>query len=138
AGGGGRWRPGRGVGSPRELASSKIPTCGADHSSSSVPVTPPTWTGNANLPNVGLAAVQQGVAADERRRSAFGLPLALAAERRYVMQKGITVRFQFRVTKYDPRFRDSRGAYMREDWIAMSDIGKSFEGVTLTASEYER
>jgi hypothetical protein len=36
------------------------------------------------LVEVYLAAAQQGVAADERRRSAFGLPLALAAERRYV------------------------------------------------------
>jgi hypothetical protein len=50
----------------------------------------------------------------------------------------IAVRFQFRVTKYDPRFRDPSGAYTRDDWIAVSDIGKSFGGVTLTAGEYER
>jgi hypothetical protein len=32
------------------------------------------------------ASAAQGVAADERRRSAFGLPMALAAERQYVEQ----------------------------------------------------
>ena len=54
------------------------------------------------------------------------------------MQKSAAVRCQFRVTKYDPRFRDPSGAYVREDWTAVSDIGRSFRGVTLTREEYER
>ena len=47
-------------------------------------------------------------------------------------------RFQFRVTKYDPRFRDPSGVYARDEWTAVSDIGRAFGGVTLTADEYER
>ena len=55
-----------------------------------------------------------------------------------VMQNGVAVRVQFRVTKYDPRFRDPTGAYTRDDWTAASDVGRSFGGVTLTNGEYER
>jgi hypothetical protein len=45
---------------------------------------------------------------------------------------------QFRVTKYDPAFRDPNGAYHRDDWTSVSDIGQSFEGTLLTNAEYER
>jgi hypothetical protein len=45
--------------------------------------------------------------------------------------------FEYRVTKYDPAFR-VRGAYKREEWISVSDIGKSFGGVVLTEAEYQR
>ena len=54
------------------------------------------------------------------------------------MQKSTAVRCQYRVTKYDPRFRDPTGAYTRDDWTAVSDIGRSFEGVVLTNGEYDR
>jgi hypothetical protein len=50
----------------------------------------------------------------------------------------LPVRFQFRVTKYDPRFREQSGAYTRDDWTSVSDVGKSFGGVTLTAGDYKR
>ena len=43
---------------------------------------------------------------------------------------------QFRVTKYDPRFRKRSGAYDRDEWTSVSDIGSCFGNVTLTASEY--
>ncbi|AWM35889.1 hypothetical protein GobsT_63800 [Gemmata obscuriglobus] len=46
--------------------------------------------------------------------------------------------FEFRVTKYDPAHRDSRGAYTRDEWIAVSDIGQAFGGVVLTEAEYRR
>ncbi len=46
--------------------------------------------------------------------------------------------YQYRVTKYNPRFRDGRGAYTKDDWTAISDIGKSFSGVVLTEEEYHR
>jgi hypothetical protein len=45
---------------------------------------------------------------------------------------------EYRVTKYNPAFRDSAGAYIRDDWIVFKDIGKSFGGVILTREEYER
>ncbi len=46
--------------------------------------------------------------------------------------------FQYRVTKYDPRFRDERGAYTRDEWISVSDIGQVFDGVLLTPEAYQR
>ncbi len=46
--------------------------------------------------------------------------------------------FEYRVTKYDPALRDARGEYMREEWTAFSDIGRSFGGVVLTREEYLR
>lgn len=45
---------------------------------------------------------------------------------------------EYRVTKYNPLFRDSSGAYTRDEWTAVSDIGRSFEGVVLTRVEYQR
>jgi hypothetical protein len=42
----------------------------------------------------------------------------------------------YRVCKYDPAFRDTTGAYQRDEWTSVSDIGRSFGGVTLDASTY--
>jgi hypothetical protein len=42
----------------------------------------------------------------------------------------------YRICKYDPAFRDETGAYQRDEWTSVSDIGKSFAGVTLDASTY--
>ena len=44
--------------------------------------------------------------------------------------------YGWRVTKYDPTFRDERGAYLKGDWTSVSDIGKSFDGNVLTAAQY--
>jgi hypothetical protein len=46
--------------------------------------------------------------------------------------------FKFRVTKYDPAHRDTGGAYTRDEWTAVSDIGRAFSGVVLTETEYQR
>jgi hypothetical protein len=46
--------------------------------------------------------------------------------------------FEYRVTKYDPANRDAQGAYTREEWTAVSDIGHAFAGVVLTEPEYQR
>jgi hypothetical protein len=45
---------------------------------------------------------------------------------------------EYRVTKYDPAFRDSRGAYRRDVWTAVRDVGSSFGGVVLTRDQYQR
>jgi hypothetical protein len=45
---------------------------------------------------------------------------------------------EYRVTKYDPAFRDAIGAYTRDEWTAASDIGRSFGSVVLTPEEYQR
>ena len=42
--------------------------------------------------------------------------------------------YAYRVTKYDPKLRDERGRW--DDWISMSDIGKTFRGRILTLDDY--
>ena len=44
--------------------------------------------------------------------------------------------YQYRVTKYDPQYRDSSGAFKHDDWIDVSDISKTFDGVELTPQRY--
>ena len=44
----------------------------------------------------------------------------------------------WRVTKYDPAFRDECGAYLRGEWTSLSDVGKPFDGVELTFEEYRK
>ena len=46
--------------------------------------------------------------------------------------------FEFRVTKYDPAFRSPNGAYLRDDWTSVNDVGQSFDGRLLTNAEYQR
>lgn len=44
--------------------------------------------------------------------------------------------YQYRITKYDPAYRDGRGAFTRNDWTSRSDIGRTFEGTVLTEEAY--
>ncbi len=44
---------------------------------------------------------------------------------------------QYRITKYDPARRDDRGAFLDDDWTAVSDIGRCFAGVILTVERYK-
>ena len=44
----------------------------------------------------------------------------------------------YRISKYDPIYRNEAGIYQREDWTSFSDIGRVFNGVKLTAEEYKR
>jgi hypothetical protein len=46
--------------------------------------------------------------------------------------------FEYRVTKYDPAFRDRAGRYVRDEWTSFGDIGRPFGGVVLTREEYQR
>jgi hypothetical protein len=39
---------------------------------------------------------------------------------------------------YDPAYRDRRGAYTRDEWTSVGDIGRVFAGVILTEPEYKR
>ena len=45
---------------------------------------------------------------------------------------------EFRITKYNPAFRDANGAYRRDEWTSASDVGQSFNGQLLTTAEYQR
>jgi hypothetical protein len=44
----------------------------------------------------------------------------------------------YRVTKYDPAFRDSSGVYTKKDWTSFGDVGSSHEGGVLSLEEYLR
>ena len=44
--------------------------------------------------------------------------------------------FCWRITKYDPKYRDSRGAFLKNDWISFSEVGDIFEGKKLTIEDY--
>ena len=46
--------------------------------------------------------------------------------------------FEYRITKYDPNFRNSRGWYLLEEWTSVCDIGQEFGGRVLTREEYDR
>ena len=45
---------------------------------------------------------------------------------------------EFRVTKYDPIHRNAAGAYLRDDWTSVSDIGRRFSRGVLTEALYRR
>lgn len=45
---------------------------------------------------------------------------------------------EYRVTKYNPAFRDPGGAYTGDEWTSVKDVGRSFADGVLTREEYER
>jgi hypothetical protein len=45
---------------------------------------------------------------------------------------------EYRVTKYNPAFRDELGHHTRPEWIMFKDIGETYSGVLFTREEYER
>lgn len=42
----------------------------------------------------------------------------------------------YRLTKYDPKNRNSKGHYTKDEWISVSDIGNTYDGKELTLSDY--
>jgi hypothetical protein len=42
----------------------------------------------------------------------------------------------WRISKYDPAFRDQNGIYQRDEWTSASDIGRAFAGETLDLRTY--
>lgn len=44
--------------------------------------------------------------------------------------------FSYRIIKYNPIYRNEQGAYSKDDWISISDIGKCFENKILSSEEY--
>ncbi len=42
----------------------------------------------------------------------------------------------YRITKYNPKFRDTSGVYKKDEWISYSDISHTFEGEVLSAENY--
>ena len=46
--------------------------------------------------------------------------------------------YQYRITKYDPNFRDAAGAFTKDQWTSYSDIGSTYDNATLTEQDYLR
>jgi len=42
----------------------------------------------------------------------------------------------WRITKYNPQYRDEKGRYLMNEWTSYSDIGKRFSDKILTMSTY--
>ena len=43
---------------------------------------------------------------------------------------------EYRITKYNPKFRNNIGHYLRDEWIDYSEIGKFFMDEEFTYEEY--
>lgn len=48
------------------------------------------------------------------------------------------MKFCWRITKYTPKYRNSSGVFLNNEWTSYSDIGKTFNSIPLTYEEYER
>ncbi|KOO48569.1 hypothetical protein [Priestia koreensis] len=47
--------------------------------------------------------------------------------------------FKWRVTKYNPAFRDENGIYtLTDEWTCPSEIGNTIDGKPFTMTEYQR
>lgn len=44
--------------------------------------------------------------------------------------------YTYRLTKYNPAFRNDKGAYTKAEWTQFTDIGKSFDERIFTESDY--
>ena len=42
----------------------------------------------------------------------------------------------WRISKYDPAFRDENYVYQRDEWTSAADIGRTFDSETLDAEKY--
>jgi len=43
----------------------------------------------------------------------------------------------YRISKYDPRYRDENGKYIVDDWTSFSDVNQEILGAILSIKEYE-
>lgn len=49
----------------------------------------------------------------------------------------MTINFTWRVTKYNPKYRDETGVYFRDEWTSISEIGIiTNDNITLTIQDY--
>ena len=48
------------------------------------------------------------------------------------------MKYCWRITKYDPRKRNSQGWFLENTWISYGDIGQSYQGKVFTYDEYIR
>ena len=48
----------------------------------------------------------------------------------------LTLDYHYRITKYNPIYRQKNCVYANDEWTSISDIGRYFKGGQFTASEY--
>jgi hypothetical protein len=46
--------------------------------------------------------------------------------------------FYYRVTKYNPKYRNEKGHYLKDEWTDYGDVGTQIAGHTLSMVEYEQ
>ena len=44
--------------------------------------------------------------------------------------------YKYRISKYNPKFRNSTGKYTNDEWTSISDIGKTYNNKKFTKKEY--
>ena len=44
--------------------------------------------------------------------------------------------YQYRITKYNPKYRQLDGKYLNNEWTSYSDIGKKYNGKLFTMQNY--
>lgn len=42
----------------------------------------------------------------------------------------------YRITKYNPKYRNTEGHYLCDDWTSVADIGEIYNGKEITTSDY--
>lgn len=48
------------------------------------------------------------------------------------------MKYQWRVTKYNPQNRDEMGKYLVDEWSSISDIGTNYNGQVFSLLDYEK
>ncbi len=46
--------------------------------------------------------------------------------------------YTYRITKYNPKYRNEAGAYLKDEWTSVGDVGETFDGLKLTFEEYKK
>ena len=44
--------------------------------------------------------------------------------------------YSWRIAKYNPKYRNNKGAFVKNEWTSFSDIDKIFNGKKLTLENY--
>lgn len=50
----------------------------------------------------------------------------------------LLLKYNWRITKYNPEFRNEKGVFLKDEWTSFSDIGKTFDENILTFEEYRK
>ena len=48
------------------------------------------------------------------------------------------MKFHYRITKYDPQYRDENGRYTQNEWTSFNDVGKAYGSSVFSEEEYRK